>query len=411
MEHIKLARSLPSIRELEPEWATLQNLNRFTQRLIQTPSLSTQEGDVAGLVAEHLHALGFPNVTVNAMGSIIATLGNGDGPTLLYDAHMDTVAPASSQWPHPPYEGVIQDGMLYGLGAVDMKSALACMVYGAAALLPYQDALNGTLVLAFVVQEEPCEGLAIRAVVEEDGIRPDYVLLGEPTNLQISRGHRGRVMFKIATHGRSSHGSQPSLGQNAIYAAARLVFNVELLADTLPRDPFLGPGTIAVTGIESQGASLNAIPDLCKLYVDRRLTLGETVNAARAQLESMISRENLPASVEITVYDEPSYTGAVRTAREAHPAWVLDRSHPLVLTLNQTIHAVRGAAPEIGHWPFSTDGVYTMGEANIPTVGFGPGDPNLAHTPHEVVRLEDLKIATHVYAGFAATVLGGTGLR
>ncbi|HML23593.1 MAG TPA: YgeY family selenium metabolism-linked hydrolase [Aggregatilinea sp.] len=393
------------LHQLEPEWATAQDLYTFTQKLIQTPSTSTHEGDVAALVAEHLTTLGFPHVHVSPMGCVIATLGNGNGPTLLYDAHMDTVEPATEAWPHPPFDGVIENGALYGLGAVDMKSAISTMVYGARQLLPYQDEIDGTLVLAFVVQEEPCEGLAIRTVVEEDGIRPDYVLIGEPSNMQISRGQRGRVMFKVSVRGKSCHASQPALGQNAIYAASRLVFNVELLADTLLKDPFLGPGTIAVTGIESRGASLNAIPDLCKLYVDRRLTLGETVNGARAQLESMIARENLPATVEITTYEEASYTGMVRTAREAHPAWVLDRAHPLVTALSHTIQTVRGAAPEITHWPFSTDGAYTMGEAGIPTVGFGPGDPNLAHTPREVVRLDDLKAAAHVYAGFAAMML------
>jgi putative selenium metabolism hydrolase len=180
---------------------------------------------------------------------------------------------------------------------------------------------------------------------------------------------------------------------------------VQLLADELPKDPFLGPGTIAVTCIESRGASLNAIPDLCKVYIDRRLTAGESVSAALAQLESMISREDIPATVQITTYDEPSYTGVVHVAKEAHPAWVLDRAHPLVAALSQTIQAVRGSTPEIGHWPFSTDGVYTMGQAGIPTIGFGPGDPNLAHTSQEYVRLDDLKTAAHVYAGLAASIL------
>lgn len=394
------------IRNLELEWKTAQELYGFAQRLVQTPSLSAQEGAVADLVVEHLKTLGFPDVRVNAMGSVIATLGNGDGPTVLFDAHMDTVAPGSlDRWPHPPYDGVIDNDMLYGLGAVDMKSALASMVYGVRQLLPYQDRLNGTLVLALVVQEEPCEGLAIRYIVEEDGIIPDMVLLGEPTGLHISRGQRGRVMFKVSVAGKSSHGSQPDLGQNAIYAAARLIFAVQLLADALPRDPFLGPGTIAVTAIQSRGPGLNAIPDLCKVYLDRRLTLGETVMGARAQLESMISREDIPATVQITTYDEPSYTGLVRVAEEAHPAWVLDRSHPLVTTLLQTIQAVSGETPEVRHWPFSTDGVYTMGQRNIPTVGFGPGDPNLAHTPQERVRLAELKTAAHVYAGLAARLL------
>jgi putative selenium metabolism hydrolase len=394
------------IQNLALEWAAAQNLTTFAQRLIQTPSPSAKEGDLAALIVEHMRALGFPDVRVNEMGSVIARLGSRPGPTLLYDAHMDTVAPsASDKWPYPPFEGRIENDILYGLGAIDSKGPLASMIYGAAQLLPFQDQLKGKLVLAFVVQEEPCEGLAIRVLIEEDGIYPDYVVLGEPTNLQISRGQRGRVMFKVLVEGQSSHGGQPDLGQNAIYAAARLIFAVQLLAGDLLHDPFLGPGTIAVTGIESQGVSLNAIPDRCRVYIDRRLTLGETVMSAQAQLESLISREGIPATVKITIYDDPSYTGLVRPAREAHPAWVLDRGHPLVAALSRTIQTVQGGTAEIGQWPFSTDGVYTMGQANIPTVGFGPGDPNLVHTGQEHVRVADLKTAAHVYAELAAGLL------
>lgn len=382
------------------------DLARFAQRLIQTPSPSAQESAIAQVIAAHLDDLGFPNVRVDAMGNVIATLGNGNGPTILFDAHMDTVtAHNPAHWPFPPFEGVIEDGMLHGLGATDMKGALASMVYGVQQLLPVQDQINGTLALVCTVQEEPCEGLAIRYVIEDEGIQPDFVLIGKPTNMQISRGQRGRVMFRVSVEGASAHGSQPERGSNAIYSAARLVFAIQLLASDLPNDPFLGPGTIAVTNIESRSASLNAIPDLCRVYVDRRLTLGETVMAAQAQLESLLARENIPARVDITTYDDPSYTGMVRVAREAHPAWVLDRAHPLVATLARTIHAVRGTAPTIGHWSFSTDGVYTAGQASIPTVGFGPGDPHLSHTDRECVRVDDLREAATVYAGLAAALL------
>lgn len=395
-----------SIRQfaLTPDRA--RDLAQFAQRLIQTPSPSAQEGAIAQVIAAHLDDLGFPNVRVDAMGNVIATLGNGNGPTILFDAHMDTVtAHNPAQWQFPPFEGVIEDSILHGLGAIDMKGALASLVYGVQQLLPVQDQINGTLALVFTVQEEPCEGLAIRYVIEDEGIQPDFVLIGKPTNMQISRGQRGRVMFRVSVEGASAHGSQPERGNNAIYSAARLVFAIQLLASELLDDPFLGPGTIAVTSIESRSASLNAIPDLCRVYVDRRLTLGETVMAAQAQLESLLARENIPARVDITTYDDPSYTGMVRVAREAHPAWVLDRAHPLVATLARTIQAVRGSAPTIGHWSFSTDGVYTAGQASIPTVGFGPGDPNLAHTSHERVRVDDLHEAATVYAGLAAALL------
>ena len=408
MERRKLSVQPSFLRALALSPEAAQELALFAQRLVQTPSISGQEGALAHLIAEHLEALGFPNVHINAQGSVIATLGAGDGPTLLYDVHMDTVAASTPhRWAYPPLDGVIEDGVLHGLGAVDAKGALASVIYGARQLLPYQEQLRGTLALAFVVQEEPCEGLAVRYIIEEDGLQPDYVLLGEPTGLQVSRGQRGRVMFRVTVEGEAAHGSLPTRGQNAIYAAARLIFAVQLLAADLPHDAFLGSGTIAVTGIESRGPSLNAIPDRCKVYIDRRLTLGETVMGAQAQLESLISREAIPARVEITTYDEPSYTGLVRVAREAHPAWALDRSHPLVTTLTETVHAVRGSQPEIRHWPFSTDGVYTMGQANIPTVGFGPGDPMLAHTTHEQVALSDLRVAAHVYAGVAMALLSG----
>lgn len=383
-----------------------EQLTGFLRRLVQTPSHPTEEGDVAALVAQELRNVGVEDVRVDRAGNVIGRVGSGEGPQILFDAHMDTVIPSETGWAHDPYAADVENGILYGLGACDMKGALAAMVYAAKRLVDAQIELKGTAVFAFVVQEEPCEGCALRDYVEEAGVRPDWVVLGEPSNLRIMRGHRGRVMFRITVHGKSSHASSPHLGQNAIAAAARLVFGIDLEAGELGNDAFLGPGTVAVTHIASQAPSLNAIPDTCVLYVDRRLTAGETPTRAQSQIETVIQREGIDADVEIVAYSAQSYTGHELHTREAFNAWVLGEDHPLLKAARSAVQQVEGLEVSVGHWTFSTDGVYSMGEAQIPTVGLGPGDPELAHTVRECVPLKAVAQAAEVYARMAALMLG-----
>lgn len=385
-----------------------ERMIRFLQRLVQTPSPFGDEGAVAELIQEELQAVGVEDIRVDAMGNVIARIGDGDGPTLLYDAHMDTVLPVEGDWPADPHAAKIDKGVLYGLGACDMKGAISAMIYAAKRLIDIQAPLRGSLVIAFVVQEEPCEGCGLQVVIEEGDIQPDWVLLGEPSDLHIMRGHRGRVMLKVTVRGESSHGSRPDLGRNAISGAARLVFGVDMLADSLASDPFLGPGTVAVTRIESHAASLNAIPARCELFVDRRLTLGETVSRAQFELEGLIARDELDASVEVAEWKITSYTGCTQRVREAYNPWVLAADHPLLQTLSSVIQEVTGQSPPVGCWGFSTDGVYSMGKAHIPTIGFGPGNPDHAHTVHDRVLLTDVTTAAHVYAALAATMLGSS---
>jgi putative selenium metabolism hydrolase len=287
-----------------------------------------------------------------------------------------------------------------------MKASIAAIVYAAKRLVESRVELNGSLVLAFVVQEEPCEGCALKVLVEQEGIRPDWVLIAEPSDMTIKRGHRGRVLFKVTVHGKSSHGSRPDLGENAITAAARLIFGIDLLAGGLAVDPFLGAGTIAVTHIESQAASANAIPDLCTFYVDRRLTLGETATRAQTQVESVIEREGINATVEIMEFKADTYKGYPLQTRESFSPWALDPEHPLLTALSQAAQVVLGQTPTVGNWAFSTDGVYSMAEAGIPTIGFGPGNPDRAHTVDENVPLDDVARAAHVYALLASILLG-----
>jgi putative selenium metabolism hydrolase len=391
------------------------DLVAFLQDLVRTPSPSTQEKAVAERLAEEMRRVGFPLVRRDRIGNVIGCLpstssghrGTSPGPRLIYNGHMDTVGvgdPAS--WSRDPYGAQLEGGVLYGRGACDMKGSLAAMVYGAKALLDAGIQLAGELCVVGVVQEEPCEGLGMQVLVEEEGLRPDFVVLGEPSNLQIKRGHRGRVEMKVTVRGISCHASTPSRGKNAIYDAARLIFGVELLAPQLADDAFLGQGSIAVTQIESSAASRNAIPDTCTFYIDRRLTLGETEAKALAEIQGVIAREGVEAKVKVTEYRATSYAGYECRAKEFYPPWALDQDHPL---LQATVRAVRetlGYRPKIGQWAFSTDGVYTMGRANIPTVGFGPGEERFAHTVDDQIRLDDVVAAARVYARLAVEVLG-----
>jgi putative selenium metabolism hydrolase len=379
----------------------------FLQDLVRIPSLSTHEEAVASRLAEEMHRVGFSEVRTDRIGNVIGRIGAGEGPKLLYDGHMDTVAVGEvDRWPHPPYDGRVEAGVLYGRGACDMKGGLAAMVYGAKALLDAGVALDGDLYVVGVVQEEPCEGFAMQVLVEEEGIHPDYVVLGEPSNLQVRVGHRGRLEMEVKVHGKAAHASSPNLGSNAIHNAARLIFGIELLAPRLASDPFLGQGSLAVTEIESQAASRNALPDCCSFFIDRRLTLGETERKALAEIQNIVSTEEVDAQVEVTQYRAMSYNGYACQTRNSFPAWVMPEDHPLVQAVVRSVRDTLGFRPRLGRWTFSTDGTYTAGVANIPTVGFGPGEERYAHTLDEQIRLNDVVDAARVYARLAVEVLG-----
>jgi putative selenium metabolism hydrolase len=213
----------------------------------------------------------------------------------------------------------------------------------------------------------------------------------------------------VAVRGTAAHASSPALGDNAIHNAARIVFGLELLALRLASDPFLGQGSLAVTEIQSLAASRNAVPDSCTFYIDRRLTLGETERRALAEVENIVHTEDIDAEVSVTEYRAASYTGYDCRARNAFPAWVMPEDHPLVLTAVRSVRETLGYRPRLGRWSFSTDGTYTAGMADIPTIGFGPGEERYAHTLRDHVRLNDVVDAARVYARLAVELLGSKG--
>jgi putative selenium metabolism hydrolase len=385
------------------------DLLTFLRDLVRTPSPSSEEGAVAERIVQEMEQLGFADVYTDSIGNVVGRIGRAQGPTLMLNAHMDTVrVSAPDAWTHDPFGAEVQDGVLYGLGSCDMKGGLAAMVYGAKLLHDAGMPLEGNLVVACVVQEEACEGLGTRVLMEEGGLEADWVVLGEPSDLNVSRGQRGRLEMRVVARGKSAHAANPRLGKNAIYIAARLVFGLELLGEQLGEDDFLGPGTLAVTNISSTAGSRNAVPDRCALIIDRRLTLGENETKALSEVQRVIAREGVKADVEVTGYRATSYTGYQCHTREFYPAWVIASDHPLVQAAVRAAQAQLRRRPQITCWGFSTEGIYTAGQANIPTVGFGPGKEELAHTADEHVQLEDVYAAAAVYAQLGAELLGRT---
>lgn len=384
-----------------------QAATRFLQELIRIPSLSHHEGDVARRIAAEMRKVGFDDVRIDRVGNVVGRVGGASGaPSLLYNGHMDTVGAGDSRaWARDPFGGEVADGVIYGRGACDMKGAIAAMVYGAKWLIDHKIPLSGPLYVVGIAQEEPCEGLAMRVLVEEEGVHPDFVVLGEATDLHLSRGQRGRMEIKVTAKGRASHGAAPHRGDNAIYKAARLIRELETMANDLPTHPEMGKATLAVTYIENTGGSRNVIPDSCSFYIDRRLVLGETEASAIAPIQNLVERTGIEAEVGLTEHVSTSWTGYACRIPEYYPAWLISESHPLVRAAVRTVETTLGYTPELRQWDFSTDGVYTQGTAGIPTLGFGPGEEKYAHTVNDQIRLDDVFKAAAVYAQLATEVL------
>lgn len=368
----------------------------FLREMIAIPAESGREGPRCERVRQEYQKLGFDEVFFDRLGNVVARIG--DGPLkILMDGHIDCVGVGDpNAWEHDPFRGKLEDGKVWGRGAVDELPAIACMAYGAKILKERGFPPYVTLYLTASVMEEDCDGYCLLHLIEKEGIRPHVVIIGEPTDLNVFRGHRGRLEATITTRGKSAHGAHCDLGVNALYKMAPIMTDVEDLHRRLPSDAFLGKGSVVVSFIECTSPSLNAVPDSARIYIDRRLTTGETVDKALRELRSLPHLGD--AQVELLKYDQAGWRGERAQQEKYYPTWVLDEEHALVSGVAGAVEAVLGKRPTVSRWFFSTNGVASMGRLGIPTVGFAPGREELAHTTGEWVAVEDLVRATAVYS-------------
>jgi putative selenium metabolism hydrolase len=278
---------------------------------------------------------------------------------------------------------------MYGRGSTDMKGPLSAMLYAVAAVDPA--VLKGRIVFSASVMEEVIEGFLLEPAVSR--YTPDMVIIGEPSDMKLIHGGRGRAEILFTATGRPAHSSLPEQGINAVHLMMAAIKAIE--SAPLPEHPEIGSAVLALTDIISEpypGHSM--IPSVCRATYDRRTLPGETPEQILGTWNGLAALERVQAKIATGQYT--TYTGREITVSKFFPAWHLEKDHELVRSAVRGLEAC-GVTNGLGTWPFNTNATYTAGIKGIPTIGFGPSQEKLAHIVDEHIELKALHTAAEAY--------------
>ncbi len=430
-----------------------KNMTHFLRSIVKEPGESCKERQHVQTIAFEMKKLGFDDVQIDPQGNVMGYIGTGS-KIIAFDGHIDTVGIGNpDNWSFDPYEGYETDLEIGGRGVSDQCGGLVSAVYGAWIMKEHHLIPDGYRILVVgTVQEEDCDGLCWQYIINEDKIRPEFVVSTEPTDGGIYRGQRGRMEIRVDVSGISCHGSAPERGDNAIYKMADILQDIRALnendaAESTPikglvkmldskynpeykEANFLGRGTITASEIFFSSPSRCAVADSCSVSLDRRMTAGETWESCLEEIRMLPAVQKYHDDVRVSMYqyDRPSYTGLKYEIECYFPTWVLPEDHEVTKALafayrslygnsrigsNETL-CLRQSRPLIDKWTFSTNGVSIMGRNQIPCIGFGPGAENQAHAPNEKTWKQDLVTCAAVYAALPysycnkETIYGGS---
>ncbi|MGL4741342.1 MAG: YgeY family selenium metabolism-linked hydrolase [Sarcina sp.] len=375
-----------------------KDMTKFLRDLVAIPGESAQEEGVVKRIAKEMETLEFDKVEIDEMGNVLGYMGKGE-KLIAFDGHIDTVGVGEiSNWKFDPYEGYENDTEIGGRGTSDQLGGIVSATYGAK-IMKDLGLLSDkyTVLVTGTVQEEDCDGLCWQYLYKEKKIKPEFVVLTEPTNGNIYRGQRGRMEIRVEVKGISCHGSAPERGDNAIYKMADILQEIRVLNDNLHYDPFLGKGTVTVSEIFFSSPSRCAVADMCAISLDRRLTNGETFESALDEIRELPFVKKYNGVVTMYDYARPSWKNYTYPTECYFPAWVLPEEHAATKAAVKAFEGMYGT-PKVDKWTFSTNGVSIMGRFNIPCIGFGPGKEEEAHAPNEKTWKEDLVKCAAVYS-------------
>lgn len=368
-------------------------LVRLCRDLIGIKSYSCDEREIAYFIRDTMRDLGY-KARIDEWGNVIGEIDEGDGRNIVFEGHMDTVAADEKEWKHGPFEGIVEGGRMYGRGTSDMKGALSAMIYGAS-----MAEISGKLTVVCVPMEEIFEGILFGKAL--DSMKPDLVVLGEATDLNLNIGQRGRAEIVVETKGVPAHSSNPEKGVNAVYEMMPVIEKIRELK--LPEDQFLGNAVIELTDIISTpypGASV--IPYRCRATFDRRLVLGENEQGVIEHMRSFINEGN--TTITTAEGSSKTYTGKEIVARKFFPAWRVSEENDLVKKSFDALKDIN-ADLKLSRYSFCTDGSESAGRRGITTIGFGPSKESIAHTNDEYIEIRDLVRSCEGYIAIAEALL------
>ncbi len=393
------------------EEAKKNELTELCRTLIQRRSYSGEEQEIADYLKKYYLDAGFDCAEIDKYGNIVAHIkGNRPGKCILFDGHIDTVPIGNrSDWSHDPFAGEIENGRLYGRGTTDMKGAVAAFSFAAKEFVAaHGHDFAGELCMAGVVHEECFEGISARAISE--AVKPDLVVIGEASEMNLKCSQRGRAEIVLETFGIPCHSSNPEKGVNAVYAICKIIEEFRKVAP-VKNPEMAGDGIMELTDIKSApypGASV--VPEYCRATYDRRLLVGETRESVLAPLQAILDRlqkedPSIRAKVSFSEGKEQCYTGETIAADRFFPGWLVDKKEDFVQKIYNKV-CEKGYAPKLTGYSFCTNGSHYAGEAGIPCIGIGPSKENIAHTIDEYVELSELHaIADYYTAAMEAMLL------
>lgn len=385
--------------------SSTDSLIALTRALITIPSPSGAEGPIVSFIADTMEALGYDEIFIDDVGSITGSIyGDHDGMRLLLDCHIDTVGVDNPEsWTVDPYAATIREQKIYGRGAADMKGAAAAMIWAVARFKEIHGTdFPGSVHVACTVCEECFEGYAAAAIAGRT--KADVVIIGEASELNLKRGQRGRAEIALTTYGKSCHSSSPHAGVNAIEAMSQIL--PQILALPTPCCPILGEGILVPTDIiSSPYPGRSVVPDRCTVTFDRRLLVGESQEAVLAPLQAVIDDHRaITATVGFTTGRMESYTAHPIEALRFFGAWLMADDHPAVRRSLEALNA-HDIPATLSHYRFCTNASLYAAALGIPTIGFGPGSEEMAHTADEHITIGELEAAYHGYLVLIKTLL------